>query len=46
MQVSSEASSARDRANQLMEELQDAKEGLARSESRAKELQMRQSEGR
>lgn len=45
-QVSSEASLARERAEQLEEELDEAKEGLRRSDSNTKELQKRQAEGR
>lgn len=37
---------ARDRVEQVLEELEDAKEGMQRSDSRAQELQRRHSEGR
>lgn len=46
VQVSSEACLARERVDQLLEELEDAKEGMQRSDSRAQELQRRNSEGR
>lgn len=45
-QVSSEASLARGRVEELLEELDDAREDAQRSHSRASELQNRQSEGR
>lgn len=45
-QLSSEAGLAREKVEQLTEELYDAKDELKRSDSRAKELERRQSEGR
>lgn len=46
LQVSSEACLARERVDLVLEELEDAKEGMQRSDARAQELQRRHSEGR